>query len=184
MGADKASLIWNGEPLWRRQTKLLADIGLPLAISVRPDQELPGLSDGEYECIADQYADAGPLAGFLSTWKKYPNHALLAVACDLPLLDAKTLGDLLEKREPHKMATAYQSANDGLPEPLCAIYEPAAHAVMLANLEAGRGCPRKILIEAGDDARLLNLTNRWALENANTPDDLERLRNLEKEALA
>ena len=46
------------------------------------------------------------------------------LACDLPLLDAATLEHLLRARDPRRAATAYRSSHDGLPEPLCAIYEP------------------------------------------------------------
>ncbi len=184
MGQDKASLIWDGQPMWRRQLELLRACGLTAAVSVRPGQELPGFLEGECELIPDCHEDAGPLAGFLSAWARYPEHALLAVACDLPLLDANTIGHLLERRDAACFATAYTSANDGLPEPLCALYEPAAQAIMQRALDNDRRCPRKILIEGGASVRLLALPRPMALENANTPEELERLRALEKEALA
>lgn len=178
MGRDKASLLWQGEPLWLRQAKLLQGAGLPVAVSVRVGQTLPSAKWINFQLIPDQFADAGPLAGFLSAWSQYPTHALLAVACDLPLLDAETIHFLLQSRRADKQATAFNSANDGLPEPLCAIYEPAMHSVMQSSLEQGRRCPRKLLIEAGDQAELLALTKPTALENANTPDDLARLLTL------
>ena len=48
------------------------------------------------------------------------------LACDLPFLADETLRHLIEHRDPSRLATAYRSSHDGLPEPLCAIWEPAA----------------------------------------------------------
>lgn len=184
MGEDKASLLWDEKPLWRRQAELLREAGLETAISIRPDQELPGMADGEFELIPDAYEDAGPLAGFLSAWAKHADHAILAIACDLPLLDLRTVEHLLAQRNPECFATAYISANDGLPEPLCAIYEPTARAMMEDSLAADRRCPRKILIQGGEQVQLIELPHPNALENANTPEELARLRELKEEASA
>lgn len=184
MGQDKASLIWEGQCLWRRQAELLRQCGLPLVISVRPEQDLPGLRTNDFEVIPDSVTDAGPLAGFLSAWAHYPEHALLTVACDLPLLDLQTIEHLLQHRSPDCFATAYASANDGLPEPLCALYEPSAHVIMQEHMAADRRCPRKILIQGGAQVSLLQLPKPTALENANTPEDLARLRRLKEGALA
>ena len=59
---------------------------------------------------------------------------------------------------------------DGLPEPLCALYRPAALAVIRGFVDEGIVCPRKILIRS--DAELLTQPTPGALENVNTPDDL------------
>ena len=45
-------------------------------------------------------------------------------------------------------ATAYRSSHDGLPEPLCAIYEPRSHAAARATTSrTGKHCPRKFLMQ-------------------------------------
>ena len=91
------------------------------------------------------------------------------LAVDLPFLNEQTLADLIAARDPHAPATAYQSAHDGLPEPLCAIWEPAAGAPLLAAIERGERCPRKFLIRS--HARLVALRAPDALENINTPEE-------------
>jgi molybdopterin-guanine dinucleotide biosynthesis protein A len=91
------------------------------------------------------------------------------VACDLPLLDGETLDQLVAARDPGRLATAFRSAHDGLPEPLCAIWEPASAAPLLRWVETGQSCPRKFLLR--HDARLLDAARPRALENANTPDE-------------
>jgi molybdopterin-guanine dinucleotide biosynthesis protein A len=67
------------------------------------------------------------------------------------------------------VATAFRSAHDGLPEPLCAIWEPAAAAALAAFQAGGGQCPRKFLI--GHMAHLLEPLDRRALDNVNTPDE-------------
>jgi molybdopterin-guanine dinucleotide biosynthesis protein A len=69
---------------------------------------------------------------------------------------------------------AYASSNDGLPEPLCAIYEPSSRAGVLAALESGRNCPRKFILGTG--VALLQQADPAALDNVNTPDELQRAR--------
>jgi molybdenum cofactor guanylyltransferase len=60
------------------------------------------------------------------------------LACDLPFLTDAALAQLLEERDPTALATAYRSAHDGLPEPLCAIWEPAAAAALAQAQAAAR----------------------------------------------
>ena len=91
------------------------------------------------------------------------------LACDLPLLDEATLTHLLRARAPARAATAYRSSHDGLPEPLCAIYEPRSREPLTAYVAAGRQCPRKFLL--GADAELIDEPDPRALDNVNTPEE-------------
>jgi molybdopterin-guanine dinucleotide biosynthesis protein A len=74
---------------------------------------------------------------------------------------------LAAQRNPFKLATAYVSANDGFPEPLCAIYEPKSVFRLMQFLAFGYHCPRKVLINS--DTWLLELAETCALDNVNTP---------------
>jgi molybdopterin-guanine dinucleotide biosynthesis protein A len=84
-------------------------------------------------------------------------------------LDGATLDHLLAARAPDEDATAFRSTHDGLPEPLCAIYEPRAAAKLAAQVAAGRNCPRKFLINA--HTHLLDQRDPRALDNVNTLDE-------------
>ncbi len=117
--------------------------------------------------------DIGPAAGILAALDEDPDVAWLVVACDLPLLDSKTLGHLVDNRNPKRVATAYRSSYDDLPEPLCAIYEPGARTAIREFIGEGLNCPRKMLIKS--DIELLQQLQPGALENVNTPDDLRRV---------
>ena len=168
MRRDKAALEVGGETQLARAVRLLrAQIDM-VFVSVRPDQAADPTRT-PYPQIVDGVADVGPAAGILAAQARLPDHAWLVVAVDLPLLDAATLARLVAAREPAQLATAYLSASDGLPEPLCAIWEPASRAPLAAAIAAGRSCPRKFLLAHA--AATLALTSHDALVNVNTPED-------------
>jgi molybdopterin-guanine dinucleotide biosynthesis protein A len=56
-----------------------------------------------------------------------------------------------------------------LPEPLCAIYEPASRDRLIEYVATGKNCPRKFLIKS--DVQLIDEPNPHALDNVNTPDE-------------
>ena len=91
------------------------------------------------------------------------------LACDLPFLTDAVLRHLLAERDPAAPATAYRSAHDGLPEPLCAIWEPAAGAALAAYQFNGGRCPRKFMMN--HPVRIIDLTDPRALDNVNTPQE-------------
>jgi len=102
----------------------------------------------------------------MAAQERFPHVAWLVIACDLPFLNAGTLAHLLAQRAPARAATAYLSSHDALPEPLCAIYEPASRATLAAYFHEGRNCPRKFLLKG--DVQLLNAPDVRALDNVNT----------------
>jgi len=135
-------------------------------VSVRAEQSAEPLR-ARYPQIPDTHPNLGPIAGVLAAQARHPQAAWLVLACDLPLLDAATLAQLLRARAPQREATAYRSSHDGLPEPLCAIWEPSSHAALVAYVAAGHTCPRRFL--QGADTQLLDEPNPRALDNINTP---------------
>jgi len=168
MQRDKAALEFGGETQLARAVRLVARYAAQTFVSVRPDQR----DDAErrrFPQIVDRLADLGPAAGILAAQEALPDHAWLVVAVDLPLLDAATLERLIGARDPAAVATAYRSTEDGLPEPLCAIWEPASRAALAAFVAGGKSCPRKFLLNHA--ARLVELATPDALANVNTPSD-------------
>lgn len=179
MGRDKAALVHaDGRTLARRTYDLLREAGCArVALSLRHDQEMPdGFADaGPVEIIRDPAgASLGPIAGILAGQRLQPGAAWLVVACDLPRLDLATLRNLAASHQPDEPFLAYRSESDGLPEPLCALYGPAALAVLERALADDFRCPRKVLIR--NDCRLLAPVTPRALDNANTPEDWENAR--------
>ena len=173
MQRDKAHVAYRGEPQLVRAWRLLSEVTERTFVSARDDQRGDPLRAG-LPLIVDRYDSIGPAAGILSAQDAYPGVAWLVVACDLPLLDLGTLQHLLGRRDPAADATAFASRHDGLPEPLCAIWEPASRALLRRRYDAGEYCPRKALIRS--NTTLLPPPGD-ALDNINTPADAEQMRS-------
>jgi len=165
MRRDKAALQYRGRTQLEATHDLLATVADRVWVSVRADQADDPLRR-RFPQIVDDALDAGPLAGILAAQRLHPQAAWLVLACDLPFLEADTLRHLLAHRDRSALATAYRSSHDGLPEPLCTLYEPAAAAPLAAYAAAGRNCPRKFLIEYA--ATLLEPLAANALDNVNS----------------
>ena len=172
MQSYKAALAWHGRPELARAYELVAARVGQAFVSVRSEQCADPLR-AAFPLVVDGAAGAGPIAGIAAAQARLPDATWLVVACDLPLLDGETLDQLLGGRDRNRLATAFASARDGLPEPLCALYEPASREPILRWIAAGESCPRRFL--SRHDTALLQLDRPLALENANTPDDAAAL---------
>jgi molybdenum cofactor guanylyltransferase len=168
MQRDKAALTYHGRTQLEWAMSLLEPHVERVFVSVRPDQTGDPVR-ARFEQIVDTEKDLGPIAGIMAAQAKHPHAAWLVLACDLPFLDEDTLTHLIRARQPKRLATAYRSSHDGLPEPLCAIYEPASREPLLAHLAKGKICPRKFLINS--DVEVIDQLNPQALDNVNTPDE-------------
>jgi molybdopterin-guanine dinucleotide biosynthesis protein A len=173
MGLDKASMVLGADGLNQaaRAIQALSRACDKTFLSLRDGQAAPeGCEDSEI--VRDKAGLNGPLAGILAAFEREPEAAWLVMACDLPFVGSDLLNCLVAARAEGFDFFAYASVADGLPEPLCAIYEPSALAVLQTH--AARGCisPRQIM--AAGRTRLLDLppANRRALQNMNTPEDI------------
>lgn len=170
MQRDKAAIEYHGQSQLHWTFHLLSHVCAATFVSVRPDQREEPTRAGLPQ-IVDRLPGIGPIAGISAALQAHPKAAWLVVACDLPFLNEQTLRHLIAQRDPHKLATVYRSSHDSLPEPLCAIWEPAAREPVLAYIAAGKQCPRKFLINA--DATVIDLPDPRALENVNTADEFK-----------
>ena len=177
MGRDKGSMVWHHKPQREHTADLLRPLCSEVYISCRAGQETE-LADAPYPTLPDTFAELGPYGAILSAFRQNPNCAWLVVACDLPLLDSATLRFLTENRQPQRVATAFQSPHDQMPEPLIAIWEPKSYAVLLSFLAQGYSCPRKVLLNT--DTWILPAPDPAALTNVNTPDEAEIMMNDER----
>jgi molybdopterin-guanine dinucleotide biosynthesis protein A len=176
MGRDKASMILGADGLTqaRRARGLLETLCQRTYISLREGQSVP--EGGEGVSVLRDSSDAeGPLCGILAAFREEPAAAWLVLACDLPFVTAEVLDGLAVRHceAPWKPFIAYSNVLDGRPEPLCAIYAPAALPVLLRYAAHGNFSPRRIMTE--ENAVLLHLPNgsAAALVNINTPQDME-----------
>jgi molybdenum cofactor guanylyltransferase len=171
MHRDKAALQYQGKTQLDRAFELASRHVAQVFVSVRADQTSDPVR-AQRPMIVDSVAGTGPVAGIRSALAAHPHVAWLVLACDLPFLSDAAIEYLLRERASGgaaAFATAYKSAHDGLPEPLCAVWEPAAAKALADYQAAGGHCPRKFLIRHG--ARLLEPQDTRALDNVNTPEE-------------
>ena len=184
MQRDKAALVYDGAAQLDRVFALLGRHVGPVFVSTRRAQAdeptragKPLIFDDAALSGIDRGAQTGgPIVGIRSAFARFPDAAWLVVACDLPFLSDAALAQLLAARDPTRVATAFRSVHDGLPEPLCAIWEPAAAAALAVHQASGSQCPRKFLIRA--DALLVDPADRRALDNVNTPEEYAQAQQL------
>jgi len=169
MGRDKAALLADGETQLQRAVRLLDGHLGRVFVSTAAHQAGDPLRQN-FAQIVDRYTDIGPVAGIMSALEEYPQNAWLVMACDLPNVDDQTIAYLLQHVSTEHAVTAFRSVNDGLPEPLCAIYRPAAYELIMNFVADGIHCPRKMLINS--PTCLLTQPRPGALHNVNTPGDL------------
>ena len=174
MGYDKSSIEWHGKEQRYYMADLLKQYCDEIFISCRADQQ--NEVESHYKTLPDTFVDLGPYGAILSAFREKPDAAWLVVACDLPLLDIETLQYLVAHRNPSAVATTFESPFDGLPEPLITIWEPKAYPVLLSFLSQGYTCPRKAL--RNNDVHILKAENADALRNVNTPEELEKVKNI------
>jgi len=174
MGRDKALLEFHGIPQIEYVHDLLHQYCEKVFLSKRPEQKdyksIPSIDD------SNELSNHGPLGGILSAMKAYPQASWLIVACDLPFITEETIQTLISNRDPQKIATAFINTQDGLPEPLCAVWEGHAYASILGLFNEGIHCPRKVLIK--NNPHLLKQNNPHWLDNINTPEEYDQVMDI------
>lgn len=182
MQTDKAALEYAGQTQLQRAFTLLEKICTRAFVSVRKDQ-IHDATRASFPQIVDVHGDLGPLAGISAAQSVHPDVAWLILACDLPFINDSTLQYLIDHRNPSRIATAFRSTHDQLPEPLCTIWEPSSAAHITEWINKGQKCPRKLLINS--DVELLMQPDVNALDNVNTPDEhLQALKALNAQPLS
>ena len=174
MGTDKAAIEIGGRTLLDQAVTMLGSLVDAVYVGVRADQATDGLRS-RFPSIIDAPGIGGPAASLVAASRRDPGAAWLVVACDMPGLGRDLLAGLVAARDPARGGTAWRGADGTLPEPLCAIWEPATLA-RLAE-ETGKAGTRPLSPRAwlaAADPLLLNPARPAALESVNTPADLLR----------
>lgn len=189
MGQDKAHLRplapfgAGGRDLLAQTHATLALVTPVVWVSCRRGAPRPG-----YDCVEDSFPGLGPIGGLhaaLARARREGCAALLAVPCDLPLLDAPTLRRLLDVRNSPAPAgsaaplmTTYRQAETGYIEALVAIYEVAALPLLESACREGR---RQLNLVVPAERRrdiVYDRAHARPFHNCNTPADLAALAEL------
>lgn len=123
MGRDKALLEIEGETLVARAARRLGEVCAEVLIADR----------GTGPASVPDGPGRGPAAGLLGAARARPGRSLLVLAVDLPFVPVPLLKELARS----EADLAIPSWSDGV-EPLCAVYGPAALAVLEERVGQGR----------------------------------------------
>lgn len=122
-----------------------------------------------YPVIADRYPGEGPLGGILTALHQTAAEWNLVVACDMPGLAAGFLNDLLQAAERKSLDILLPETEDGMREPLCAVYHGDALATLERAFEAGI---RKVTAAfPGLRVEAYPVNEVTYFQNLNTPED-------------
>ena len=119
----------------------------------------------------------GPLCGLLSVHLKYPEEDLLVFACDMPLIDAELIKQLLTKYNA-ETAVAFIFTKDGEPEPMPGIYKSKGLAYVhqqYSNNQLPRYNMKYMLDHISTSTTSLPIDKKDRFRNFNTHAELNGL---------
>jgi molybdopterin-guanine dinucleotide biosynthesis protein A len=134
---------------------------------------VPASLDG-LERVVDAQGCRGPMAGILGALRARPDVCWIITACDLPMLESEAAEWLLEERSPG--VSVVLPTIDGFVEPLLALYEPRARALLEEAAAAGEHALHRLASKAGVVTVEPPEALRRCWFNANTPNQLASLR--------
>jgi molybdopterin-guanine dinucleotide biosynthesis protein A len=177
MGRDKAKLVLAGKTMLERQIRLLQAVCGAVGV-VGPPEFYPGL---EVPVFPDEVARCGPLGGIYSGLLHTRSEYNLFLGCDMPYLEARFLGWLIEKALQHQADATVPRTREMAYQPLCAVYRRRARAAIRAALTCGQNkvqdffprvrtavVPWSEISRAGFSPHIFG--------NVNTPEDYELAR--------
>lgn len=176
MGRDKASIVIDGNPLWRRQLDLLESTCEPVAATAkaRPDW----LPAGQV-FVPDCHDARGPMAGLIAAleWAGAGGGShVLVVAVDMPRMTSGVLGKLAGSCHPGQGRIP---VNGTFFEPLCAVYPVGALAFFRESARQKQWKLQGAIDELLANGLLVphNLSSEESgmYFNLNSPDDLAAL---------
>ena len=165
MGADKALLVADGQPLLVRAVRLV-ERACGSATVVGPVERYGGRG---WEVVPDLRAGCGPLAGIETALSLGRADWNLVVAVDMPALEADMLVRLVEHAAGSRADYVLAVGEGGLPEPLCAVYHLRCLETVRLALDAG---VRKVTQAfVGLQVAHFQIDNQDSVANVNTPEE-------------
>jgi molybdopterin-guanine dinucleotide biosynthesis protein A len=133
-GTPKQLAPWRGRTLGEQVAAALAAVAGEVVLA-GAGEVAPALV--ALARAADAAGVRGPIAGLLGACAARPGRALLAAACDQPLLDAAALAWLAGERRAGTVATLARLPGARGVEPLPGVYEPEVRPLLAAFAATG-----------------------------------------------
>lgn len=171
MGTDKGLLNFHGKPQREYLFDLLSEVCNEVYTSHKTGIEIPEFLNP----LPDRFDIESPLNGILSAFNHTPNTAWLTVPVDMPNINPSIIRFLLQYRNPDKLVTCFTDSEGKDPEPLFALWEPAAFPFLKKYYETGgKGVKYFLLHQA---INLISSPDARIHININSMDDLSKYRN-------
>jgi molybdopterin-guanine dinucleotide biosynthesis protein A len=171
MGTDKATLLFDGKPLWQHQLGLLRQLQpSEILVSARTD---PVWRPNDVDLVLDATGLHGPLGGLVAALAQIQTKHLLALAIDMPFMTADYLRSLGEKIQPH---TGVVPMITERAEPLAAIYPANAIVDVSVALRGPDFSLQRLVRQFLNNGKLHAVSvgneERRFFRNLNAPGDL------------
>ena len=165
LGGDKATVELEGRPLVSYPIAVLREVFADVVLVAKADTQLPEL-EGINAVWVEPDEAFHPLAGIVHSLRMARGRPVFVCAADLPLLTADVVRTVLAV-DPEDAPAVLPVAN-GRPQPLAALYTPAA----LAGLaEYPEDAPTRDVVLALSP-KLVAIPDADAFFNVNAPEDV------------
>lgn len=135
LGRDKASEPLLGVTMLQRVIHRIELLFEEVVIVKARGQRLPEVeSSAALEVVEDLYPEVGPLGGIYTGLSAARTDHIVALACDMPLLQPALVAELVRLAPAHDLVVP---VSDGFPQPLCAAYSRACLGPIQRQIEAG-----------------------------------------------
>jgi molybdopterin-guanine dinucleotide biosynthesis protein A len=132
MGADKASLPWEGRTLLAHALGLIQPLCTEVSIVGSPDK-----FSGFGRVVEDRFVDRGPLAGIHAALRSSGEDLNLLLAVDMPFVEERFLEYLLAQAAASRAIVTVPRTLAGW-QPLCAVYSREFADIAESALRLGR----------------------------------------------
>src|SRR6266487_4921412 len=171
MGTEKATIVFDGEPLWQRQIRLLRYLGLEnILVSARAERPW---RPADTELVLDQLPSRGPISGLTAALARTRTSHLVALGVDMPFVTAAQLQDLCHRADAGRGVVP---TIGGRAEPLAAGYPGEAYVDFTAALAGNDWSLQPLVKHLAEEGKvqLVNVAKAEAelYRSLNEPQDL------------
>jgi molybdopterin-guanine dinucleotide biosynthesis protein A len=149
MGRDKAKIVFRDEPLWRRQLRILRDLGSE-KVFVSARTESSWLPSGT-ELLLDEPPSRGPLSGLTKALLQMQTSHLVVLAVDMPFVTREHLRFLCTMVGEGRGVVPVVGQRT---EPLAAVYPAEAGADFAAALAGADFSLQRIIRKLAADEKV------------------------------
>jgi molybdenum cofactor guanylyltransferase len=170
MRTEKATIVFNGEPLWQRQITLLRHLGAKkILVSARAERLW---RPADTELVLDRPPSRGPISGLTAALARTRTSHLVALGVDMPFVTVAQLQDLCHRAN---AGCGVVPTIGGRAEPLAAVYPVEAYADFTAALTGNDWSLQPLVRRLADEGKvqLVNVAEAEAglYRSLNEPQD-------------